>query len=49
VGYRLAELRDRYRANVDAAKLPADTAAEFLAALESGLTGYTYLSEEPLE
>jgi hypothetical protein len=29
--------------------LPEATAAEFLAALEAGLTGYTYLSEEPLE
>jgi arginine decarboxylase len=49
VGYRLADLRGRYRANVEAANLPEATAAEFLAALETGLTGYTYLSEEPLE
>jgi arginine decarboxylase len=49
VGYRLDDLRARYRENVDAAGLPANTAAEYLAALETGLTGYTYLSEEPLE
>jgi arginine decarboxylase len=49
VGYRLADLRERYGANVAAAALPEATAAEFLAALEAGLTGYTYLSEEPLE
>ena len=49
VGYKLADLRARYRANVEAANLPGATSAEFLAALETGLTGYTYLSEEPLE
>jgi len=49
VGYRLAALRERYRAKVEAAGLPAARADEILAALEAGLTGYTYLSEEPLE
>jgi arginine decarboxylase len=49
VGYPLADVRARYRDKVDAAGLPAATAAEYSAALEAGLTGYTYLSEEPLE
>jgi arginine decarboxylase len=48
VGYRLEDLRSRYRARVEAAALPASEAAACLAALEAGLTGYTYLSEEPL-
>jgi arginine decarboxylase len=45
VGYALPELRDAYRAKVDAAKLPDGERAAFLAALEAGLTGYTYLHE----
>ena len=37
-----------YYENVAAANLPAERAAELDAALEAGLTGYTYLSDEPL-
>jgi arginine decarboxylase len=48
VGYDLATLRAEYRAKVQAAGLPADEAARFDAALETGLTGYTYLADEPL-
>jgi arginine decarboxylase len=48
VGYDLARLRAEYRAKVDAAGLPADEAERFNAALETGLTGYTYLADEPL-
>lgn len=48
VGYSLAELRATYRQRVAAAKLPPERAAELDAALEAGLTGYTYLSDEPL-
>ncbi len=47
VGYDLADLRRRYAALVDAAALPADEAARLSAALEAGLTGYTYLADEP--
>ncbi|WP_411833807.1 arginine decarboxylase [Pseudoxanthomonas mexicana] len=48
VGYRLDDLRAAYRQRVAAAHLPAAQAAELDAALEAGLTGYTYLSDEPL-
>lgn len=48
VGYRLDELRAAYRAKVAAAGLPADEAERLAAALEAGLTAYTYLSDEPL-
>lgn len=48
VGYKLDDLRDAYKARVAAANLPAERAAELDAALEAGLTGYTYLSDEPL-
>jgi arginine decarboxylase len=48
VGYKLDELRANYRAKVAAAGLPADEADRLNAALEAGLTGYTYLSDEPL-
>ena len=48
VGYRLDDLRAAYRQRVAAANLPAERAAELDAALEAGLTGYTYLSDEPL-
>lgn len=48
VGYSLADLRAAYRERVAAAGLPAGRAAELNAALEAGLTGYTYLSDEPL-
>ena len=45
VGYRLDDLRARYRQLVDTAALDAHAAQSALAALESGLTGYTYLEE----
>lgn len=48
VGYRLDDLRTAYRNRVADAKLPTDEAAVMAAALEAGLTGYTYLSDEPL-
>ena len=48
VGYRLDDLRAAYRQRVAAANLPVERAAELDAALEAGLTGYTYLSDEPL-
>ncbi len=46
VGYGLADLRSRYDALVAAAKLPSQEAASLRAALEQGLTGYTYLADE---
>ena len=48
VGYKLADLRAAYKQRVAAANLPPERAAELDAALEAGLTGYTYLSDEPL-
>jgi arginine decarboxylase len=48
VGYKLDALRAAYRDKVAAAGLPADEAARLNAALEAGLTAYTYLSDEPL-
>jgi arginine decarboxylase len=48
VGYRLEELRAAYRGRIEAAALPAAMAAHLADALEAGLTGYTYLSDEPL-
>ncbi len=48
VGYRLDALRATYAERIAAAKLPPARAAELAAALEAGLTGYTYLSDEPL-
>jgi arginine decarboxylase len=48
VGYKLDDLRTAYRTRVAEAKLPADEAAAMAEALEAGLTGYTYLSDEPL-
>jgi arginine decarboxylase len=49
VGYSLDELRDAYRAKVDAAQLDRAESARLLEALEAGLTGYTYLHETPHE
>lgn len=49
VGYKLQDLREAYRSKVAAASLPADEAEQLSAALESGLTGYTYLDDTPLE
>ena len=48
VGYKLEDLRASYKARVAAAGLDAARTAELDAALEAGLTGYTYLSDEPL-
>lgn len=48
VGYKLEDLRSAYRTRVEEAKLPADEAVALSEALEAGLTGYTYLSDEPL-
>ena len=48
VGYRLDDLRAVYRQRVDEAGLSADESRHLADALEAGLTGYTYLSDEPL-
>ncbi len=48
VGYDLAQLRAAYRKKIDAARLAPATAAELSAALEQGLTGYTYLDATTL-
>jgi arginine decarboxylase len=45
VGYKLDDLRARYRHLVDHAGLDTAQALSALAALEAGLTGYTYLEE----
>ncbi len=48
VGYRLDALRAIYAERIAAARLPADEARRLGTELEAGLTGYTYLSDEPL-
>ncbi len=48
VGYRLDDLRAAYRAKVAAAGLAAEESDRLNAALETGLTGYTYLDDAPL-
>ena len=48
VGYRLDDLRAVYRQRVEEAGLSADESKLLSDALEAGLTGYTYLSDEPL-
>ncbi len=48
VGYQLADLRAVYAQRVADAKLAGDEAKSIAASLEAGLTGYTYLSDEPL-
>jgi len=48
VGYDLGALRAAYRRKIDAAALAAEEASRFADAMESGLTAYTYLSDEPL-
>lgn len=48
VGYGLADLRAAYAERVAKAGLPAEEAKLLAEALEAGLTGYTYLSDEPL-
>ena len=47
VGYDLAQLRAAYRDRIAAAGLPAAEGESLLAALEKGLTGYTYLADGP--
>jgi arginine decarboxylase len=47
VGYRLDDLRQRYRDLVATAGLEATEAARLDDALEAGLTGYTYLDDTP--
>jgi len=49
VGYDLADLRRRYKAMVGAADLSKGEAERLNAALEAGLTAYTYLDASPLE
>ncbi|WP_028919556.1 arginine decarboxylase [Pseudoxanthomonas suwonensis] len=46
VGYRLDDLRAAYAQRVHDARLPQDESLAIAAALEAGLTGYTYLSDE---
>ncbi|KRG38185.1 arginine decarboxylase [Stenotrophomonas panacihumi] len=48
VGYRLDDLRAAYAGRIADAQLPAAQAQALADALEAGLTGYTYLSDEPL-
>ncbi len=48
VGYRLDDLRAVYQQRVHEAGLPAAESQRLADALEAGLTGYTYLSDEPL-
>ena len=45
VGYSLDDLRAAYKDKVLAAALPLGEATQMMAALEAGLTGYTYLHE----
>jgi arginine decarboxylase len=46
VGYDANELRMRYAQKIAAAKLPREEGERVHAALEAGLTAYTYLAEE---
>src|SRR5690606_12153288 len=46
VGYRLDDLRAAYAQRVHDARLPQEESLAIAAALEAGLTGYTYLSDE---
>jgi arginine decarboxylase len=48
VGYALSDLRAAYAQRVAEARLSPELAEDVSAALEAGLTGYTYLSDEPL-
>ena len=45
VGYQLDDLRAAYRDKIAKAGLPSDESQRLNAALEAGLTGYTYLRE----
>ncbi len=46
VGYDLARLRAAYRDKITAAGFAGEEAEALMAALETGLTGYTYLADE---
>ncbi len=48
VGYALSDLRAAYAERVTKAGLPEEESKLLAEALEAGLTGYTYLSDEPL-
>jgi arginine decarboxylase len=48
VGYDLAALRAEYRNKIESAGIAGDEAIRLSAALEAGLTGYTYLAEDTL-
>ncbi len=48
VGYALADLRAAYAQRVTSAGLSVEESKRLADALEAGLTGYTYLSDEPL-
>src|SRR5581483_11323536 len=45
VGYKLDDLRASYRKKITAAQLQTDESQRLQAALEAGLTGYTYLAD----
>jgi arginine decarboxylase len=47
VGYDLGQLRSTYQRMIDATALQPGEAATIAEALERGLTGYTYLAENP--
>jgi arginine decarboxylase len=47
VGYDLDALRAAYAQKLAAAGIGGDEATRLIAALEAGLTGYTYLAETP--
>ena len=49
VGYKLDDLRRRYRALVGATELDKPEAARLNELLENGLTAYTYLDDAPLD
>ncbi|MFA0922879.1 arginine decarboxylase [Xanthomonas fragariae] len=48
VGYQLDTLRATYAERIAATQLSPERAQQLSDALEAGLTGYTYLSDEPL-
>ncbi len=47
VGYKVDDLRRRYRALVGSADISKTEAARLNEMLEVGLTGYTYLDDSP--
>ena len=48
VGYKIEDLRRGYRALVGSVEMSKSEAAKLNAALEAGLTGYTYLDDSPI-